>query len=303
MDVHVRDLRYFVAVAEELHFTRAAEGLYVSQPALSRQIAKLESDLRVRLFERDRRSVALTDAGRVLLERAQAVIAEWDVAQAAVNDAAASGAAVLRVGMQTSIGRGIISELGEGLAALRPGRTLQLNQVGWGDPTAGLADGGSDVALCWLPMVDPQAFDHHVLRVEPVLLALASDHPLAERRSVAFDEMIDVPLVALPADAGALRDRWLVTERRSAPAPIAATAHTADEAMEAVVSGLGAVLLSEGNTAIYERPGITFVPVVDLDPSVLALAWRRADERAVIADLVDVARQRWSSAASVDLTQ
>ncbi len=293
MDVHVRDLRYFVAVAEELHFTRAAERLYVSQPALSRQIAKLESDLRVRLFERDRRSVALTDAGMVLLDRARTVIAEWDEAQAAVNDAAASGAAVLRIGMQTSIGRGIIAELGEGLAARRPGWSLQLNQVGWDDPTTGLADGSSDVALCWLPLVDPHDFDHHVLRTEPVMLALAAEHPLAARPSITFDEMIDIPLVALPPDAGALRDRWLATDRRRTPAPVAVTARTADETMEAVVNGLGAALLSEGNTAIYERPGIAFVPVVDLDPSVLALAWRRADDRHVVADLVDVARRRW----------
>ncbi|MEM9517297.1 MAG: LysR family transcriptional regulator [Actinomycetota bacterium] len=293
MDVHIRDLRYFVAVAEELHFTRAAERLYVSQPALSRQIAKLETDLRARLLDRDRRNVALTEAGRILLERARMVIDEWDTAQAAVNDAAASGAAILRVGMQTSIGRGIIGELGEGLAARRPGWTLQLNQVGWDDPTTGLADGTSDVALCWLPVVDSQAFDHHVLGVEPVLLALASEHPFAARPSITFDEMIHIPLVALPPDAGALRDRWLATDRRDTPAPIATTARTADEAMEAVVNGLGAALLSEGNTAIYERPGIAFVPVVDLEPSALALAWRRADERHVIADLVDVARQRW----------
>ncbi|MEO1058966.1 MAG: LysR family transcriptional regulator [Actinomycetota bacterium] len=293
MDVHIRDLRYFVAVAEELHFTRAAERLYVSQPALSRQIAKLESDLRVRLLDRDRRNVALTEAGRVLLERARTVIDAWEAAQAAVNDAAATGAAMLRVGMQTSIGRGIIGELGEGLAVRRPGWTLQLNQVGWDDPTTGLADGTSDVALCWLPVVDSQVFDHHVLRVEPVLLALASEHPFAARHSITFDEMIDIPLVALPPDAGVLRDRWLATNRRSAPAPIATTARTADEAMEAVVNGLGAALLSEGNTAIYERPGISFVPVVDLEPSALALAWRRADDRQVIADLVDVARQRW----------
>jgi DNA-binding transcriptional LysR family regulator len=84
MDVHLRDLRYFVAVAEELHFTRAAERLFVSQPALSKQIRQLERDLRVMLLQRDHRTVSLTPAGAALLPTAQALLRDWEAAQHAI---------------------------------------------------------------------------------------------------------------------------------------------------------------------------------------------------------------------------
>jgi DNA-binding transcriptional LysR family regulator len=80
MDVHVRDLRYFVAVAEELHFTGASELLHISQPSLSKQIRVLERDLGFSLFQRDRRTVALTEAGEALLPRARALLSGWDEA-------------------------------------------------------------------------------------------------------------------------------------------------------------------------------------------------------------------------------
>lgn len=288
VDVHLRDLRYFVAVAEELHFTRAAERLFISQPALSRQIARLESDLRVTLLDRDRRRVELTAAGHVLLDRARQLLDEWDATQASVSDAAAGSDAVLRVGMQTSIGRGIVTALLDALRDRRPGWTLELNQVSWDDPTAGLVDGTSDVALCWLPLVDPEPYETAVLLDEPRMLAVAADHRLAGRESIAFSDMVDEPLVALPREAGVLRDHWLVMDRRSAEPAIATVARTADEAMEAVVNGLGAVLISEGNVPIYERPGIAFVTVDDLAPSTLALVWRSDDDRSVIRDLVEV---------------
>lgn len=89
MDVHLRDLRYFAAVAEELSFTRAAERLHLSQPALSKQIRGLERTLRVPLFDRDRRQVRLTAAGEALLDTARQVLAGWDDGTAAVADAAA----------------------------------------------------------------------------------------------------------------------------------------------------------------------------------------------------------------------
>jgi DNA-binding transcriptional LysR family regulator len=92
MDTHLRDLRYFVAVAEELHFTRAAKRLFVSQPALSKQIGHLEQSLKVQLFQRDRRRVELTAAGRELLWHARELLRQWDEAQQAVARAAARDA-------------------------------------------------------------------------------------------------------------------------------------------------------------------------------------------------------------------
>src|SRR4029453_1199656 len=97
-DVHVRDLRYFVTVAEELHFTRAAERLYVSQPALSKQVRALERQLGVELFRRDRRDVALTEAGAALLPHARRVLGAWAEGAAAVEAARAAQRSTLVVG-------------------------------------------------------------------------------------------------------------------------------------------------------------------------------------------------------------
>src|ERR1051325_3466506 len=97
MDVHLRDLRYFVTVAEHLHFTRAAEVLFISQPALSKQIRALESQLRVPLFDRDHQQVSLTAAGQALLPGARAVLDAWRAAEADLGVAAAQQAATLGV--------------------------------------------------------------------------------------------------------------------------------------------------------------------------------------------------------------
>ena len=118
MDVHGRDLRYFVTVADELHFTRAAERLFVSQPALSKQVRMLERQLGARLFERDRQGVGLTQVGAVLLPHARRVLAEWDAAWEAAERAKSQQRATLVVGMSTSPGRG-------GLLTSGPRRVLR----------------------------------------------------------------------------------------------------------------------------------------------------------------------------------
>jgi DNA-binding transcriptional LysR family regulator len=148
MDVHGRDLRYFVSVAEELHFTRAADRLFVSQPALSKQIGMLERQLGARLFERGRDGVRLTPVGTALLPHARLVLAEWDRAWAAAEQAKASQRAALVVGMSTSPGRGgLLPAIRSRFTAARPQATVTLRQVSWDDPTAGLADGSADVAF------------------------------------------------------------------------------------------------------------------------------------------------------------
>ena len=129
MDVHLRDLRYFVAVAEELNFTRAARRLHLSQPALSKQIQSLEAALHAQLLQRTRRDVKLTEAGEALLASTRSLLDSWDCTTSAVAEAAARDARVLRVGTLTSIGRalypGVVDQFGVSAARLA-GRTAIL---------------------------------------------------------------------------------------------------------------------------------------------------------------------------------
>ncbi|WP_405652120.1 LysR family transcriptional regulator [Streptomyces sp. NBC_00019] len=288
MDVHVRDLRYFVAVAEELSFTRAAsDRLFVSQPTLSKQIRQLELSLRTALFARDRRTVTLTAAGNALLPHARQMIEQWEGAQRAVGDAVAAHDATLTVGFQTSIGRGLIPAVTATMEKLLPGWRLQFRQVTWADPTVGLAGSEVDVAIAWLPIPTSGDFSHKVITREDRWVALPAGHPLADRPVVRFEDLADEPFIALPAAAGALREFWLGNDHRRTPAHIAATAETADETFEAVTSGLGIVLLSAGNAEIYKREDLVCRPVTGLSPSELAVVWRAGDDREVVRVFTD----------------
>jgi DNA-binding transcriptional LysR family regulator len=288
MDAHLRDLRYFVAVAEELNFTRAAERLFVSQPALSKQIRSLEDGLRVKLFDREHRAIALTAAGQALLPAARDVLREWDAAQKAVADAAAAEAAVLTVGLSTSVGRGLLQRGRERFAERRPTWRLRFRQVNWVDATAGLAAGEVDVALLWLPVPGQSAFCTQVLATEPRWVAFRDDHWLAGRTEVAFTELLDEPFLALPETAGPLRDHWLaLPDRAGHPVRIGGTVRNAEETFAAIEEGSGIVLLAEGNAAIYRRPGIGAIPVTGLRPTELALAWTNGEHRAAVRDFIE----------------
>ncbi|MFG3119024.1 LysR family transcriptional regulator [Streptomyces sp. NPDC048197] len=295
MDAHLRDLRYFVATAEELNFTRAAERLFISQPGLSKQIRQLEDGLRVRLFDRDRRTVTLTASGAALLPRARELVQLWDEAQRAVSDAAAAEAAVLTLGISTSTGRGLLPAIRALLAERRPNWRLQVRQIDWADATAGLADGETDLALLWLPFPGQEAFAVHVVATEPRWVALPAGHRLAATAEVPFAALLDEPFLALPESAGVLRDHWLaVDERGGRPVRIGGVVANADETFEAVAEGLGVVLLAAGNAAIYRRPGVVARPVAGLTPARLALVRRPDDHRTVLRDVLDAVRHHES---------
>lgn len=281
MDVHLRDLRYFTAVAEELHFRKAAERLFVSQPVLSRQIARLEQDLKARLFIRDRRSVRLTSAGEALLHRARHLLEDWDAATKEVTTLARKEQSVLVIGLQTGVGRGMLHTLTQALNAIqwRP----ELHQVAWNDATAGVEAGDCDAGFAWLGTTINPRCDYVVVAEEPIMLAVNSQHRLAGRRQASFAEISNEPLVALPESAKELRSFWLAEHaRHGSPAPIACEAATADEALENVAAGTGSVFISAGNSVLYAREGVHFLDVPDLPPARLAFLWRAGDTRDVI---------------------
>jgi DNA-binding transcriptional LysR family regulator len=299
MDVHGRDLRYFTAVAEELHFTRAAERLFVSQPALSKQIRALERQLGASLFVRDRQGVALTPVGAALLPYARRVLGDWDEAWAAVETAKAVQGTTLVVGMSTSPGRGgLLPAVRSRFTAAHPDAVLRLRQVSWEDPTAGLADGSSDVAYVWLPLPDQERYHLLVVAEEPRLVAFPDGHPLAARDTVEFADLLAEPFLALPAAAGPLRDYWLATDARAGrPARIGAEVASTEETYEALVAGLGVVLVAAGNAQLITLGGVTTRPVRGITPSRFALAWPRTTANPLTRAYADACRRARSARA------
>ncbi|MCI2417821.1 LysR family substrate-binding domain-containing protein [Saccharopolyspora sp. K220] len=184
--------------------------------------------------------------------------------------------------MQTAVGRGLQRRAMRRFSEQLPRWRVVLRLVDWTDPTAGLADGTSDVAFVWRP-VRPRDISTRTLRRERRVVAMPDDHPLADRAEIPFNDLLDEPFIALPPEAGELRDFWLASDARGGRAPvIGAVAGSADEVFEAIAAGLGVVLLAEGNAKLYNRPGITTRPVIGLTPAELAIAWRTNDTRLAV---------------------
>ncbi|MER5495132.1 LysR family transcriptional regulator [Streptomyces sp. NPDC002490] len=289
MDVHGRDLRYFVAVAEELNFTRAAERLFISQPALSKRIRVLEKQLGADLFLRDRRTVRLTAVGEVLLPRARGVLSVWCSAEAAVVRAREDERSTLVVGMSTSPGRGLLPALRARVVSRHPAARLVVRQVTWADPSAGLADGSTDVAFVWLPLPEAERYRCAVVAHEPRWVALPEGHPLAARAAVDeegavdFADLLDEPFLALPPEAGPLRDHWLALDARGGREPrIGGVVASAEETHEGVANGQGVVLLARGNAPLVVRDEVVALPVRGVSPSRLAVAARQGDHRPLV---------------------
>ncbi|WNV73737.1 LysR family substrate-binding domain-containing protein [Geodermatophilus sp. DSM 44513] len=201
--------------------------------------------------------------------------------------AAAADAAVLTVGFATAVARGLLAAAAERFRTDNPGWRLQLRQVPWSDPSAGLADATADVAVLWLPLADPRRLAWTELASEPRHVALPRDHPLAGRAEVAFADLLGEPFLALPDSAGALRDFWLAVDARGGRPPVVGgVVTTGEETFEAVAGGAGVALLSAGNAEIYRHSGVVTRPVTGLAPSRLAVAWRRDDDRPVTASFV-----------------
>lgn len=288
MDVDTRLLRYFVAVAEEGSLTRAAERLFVSQPALTKQIKQLETRLGVRLFTRSRIGMTLTEPGEVLAERVSTLLADWDQVLRETKRSARQAVRVLRIGFLASAAneatQGIIAEF----ACRRPGWRADMRQAAWSNPTAGLADGDVDAALLRLPCPGQDTLRVEVLFTEPRWVALPTAHPLATHEQIPFRDLWDEPFVAAPTETGWWRDYWLATEERDGhPVRIGAVTEQPDEWLSAIANGYGVALTPESSTRFYARPGVTYRPVIGVSASQVGVAWAASDDtNPVIQDFV-----------------
>ncbi|WFB08550.1 LysR family transcriptional regulator [Streptomyces sp. LX-29] len=288
MDVDTRLLRYFAAVAEEGTLTRAAERLFVSQPALTKQIKQLETQLGVRLFTRSHLGMTLTEAGGALAERVPALLAAWDQAMRETKSAAGQEARVLRVGFLASAANEATPRIIAEFARRRPGWRADMRQAAWSNPSAGLADGDVDVALLRLPFPGQDALRTAVLFTEPRWVALPAGHPFAARDLIPFRDLWDEPFVAAPAESGRWRDHWLATDERDGhPVRIGAVTEQPDDWLSAIANGYGIALAPASAARFYARPGVTYRPVSGVSPSRVGVAWAPADDtHPVVQDFV-----------------
>ncbi|BAL87991.1 putative LysR-family transcriptional regulator [Actinoplanes missouriensis 431] len=288
MDVDTRLLRSFVAVAEEGTLTRAAERLFISQPALTKQVRQLEARLGVTLFRRTRIGMTLTAAGEALVQRAPALLAACDEALSATKGAASREARLLRIGFLANAANEATPDIIGRFRRIRPEWQVRMSQANWSNPSAGLADGEVDAALLRLPFPGQERFRVEVLLTEPRWVALAAAHPLARCAAIPFARLWDEPFVAAPPETGRWRDYWLATDERDGrPVRIGATTDQPDDWLQAIANGYGVALAPASAARFYARPGVVYRPVDGVSPSRVAVVWPpSADTDPVIHDFV-----------------
>ena len=278
--MELRHLRYFVAVAEELHFTRAALRLNIAQPPLSQQIRALEEQLGVQLFVRTRRSVALTDAGQALLVRAREMLAAAQALPGELQRVARGEVGLLRIGFSSTLP--LTKVLRDVVADHRrnpPDVALNLREMHSQQQFDGLLRGELDVGLVRYNEDAPEGIRTRLLRRDPLRLVVPAAHRFARRRSVAIAECRDEAFVGFPGDAGTGTGPLL--KRLCAQAGfdprIAQEAREATTQIGLVAAGLGLAVLP-GPLEAVRIEGVRYVALEDAGALLVMSVATRADE-------------------------
>ncbi|MDH6521434.1 DNA-binding transcriptional LysR family regulator [Streptomyces sp. SAI-135] len=287
MDLDLRKLRYFVAVAEELHFGRAAERLHIAQPVLSRQIRSLEDELGASVFDRDRRGTVLTPAGRQLLEDAVPLLASAEALRRRVS-AAAQGAPTLTVGFMPGV---VVTPATAAFTARRPGVNVRLLRTSWDDQVEVLVDGRADIGIVRLP-IDRRGLQVRPLFQEPRVVMLPVGHRLAGNASVTVGDLASEHLLQDPDAVPEWRD--VAVELREGRRREVPAIHQVEEKLELVASGAGVCVLPLSTATFYTRPDVVPLPVEDIGPNEVALAWVSSRRSPLVHDFVEAAAETLS---------
>jgi DNA-binding transcriptional LysR family regulator len=277
-----RQLRYFIAVAEELSFTRAAQRLHLSQPPLSQQIQALEHDLGIRLLDRDKRNVTLTEPGKLFLEHARQILAMADDARIQVAEAAAGYSGHLRLAYTVSVSfhpalPQILIRMGQNAPNVR----IWLSEMYTDPQFAAIRLGQIDVGL--VRDVPGHEDDARALRVdvidrEPLLLALPSGHRLADREQLELAEVAGEPFVIQPRElAATLYDRLVQLAAKAGFHPVVRQqAQQLNGLLALVAAGIGMALVP-ASMRVVQLAGVSYVPLADPDAYLLLAVASRAE--------------------------
>ena len=277
IDLETRELRYFVAVAEELHFGRAARRLGIAQPPLSRAIQRLEHRLGVPLLDRGRRVVALTEAGVVMLREARVAL---DAVEAAAQRAHRAGTQQRAVVLVTKAGASfeLLRRLLDAVTREAADVSLEVVLCEVGEQAGQLRDGRADVALMHRPYDDLEGLETRDLLVEGQVALVPATHPLADRERLTLAEVADVPGLPLA--------RWPRLDG-TYPDGLGPEVRTQSQLAELVALGRTLLVIPASSRA-WQWPEHVAVPVVDAPEVTTVIAWPRTG-RAAITSVVRAA--------------
>ena len=288
--MELRQLRYFVAVAEELHFRRAAARLHMSQPPLSHQIRLLEEELGCELLSRTRRRVDVTPAGEAFLRDARAILADLDRAARNARRIQEGQTGLLRVSFAGSALLSLVPRVVQRLAALHPEIDIELRERSTSDQVRALAAGVTDLGLAPLPVADP-GLDVEVLARERTVAAVPAAHPLARRRRLTLRRLAEHPFVLFPREQAPGYHDMLMTAVTSAGTPprVIQQAAETQTIMGLVAAGTG-VSLVPASVQQLALEGVVYRPVADAPDTELAALSRRGERTRLIEAFLQAAR-------------
>lgn len=289
MDLELRHLRYFVAVAEELSFTRAAQRLHMAQPPLSRAIQSIEEHFGITLLLRTTRRVELTPTGSVLLDEARKVIARFDEALTRVSQARRVDREDLRIGFRPAASLPLLEPVVREFRSRFPDVAVDAVRIEWSEQVDCLLDGRADVAFVLGPVDRPD------MEITPLLAAeravgMPRDHTLSHRDAISI---ADLRHDAMAIPAGASSD-WQ-TFWTGAPRPIdsavdsAPMVSNADESLAVVLSGRALVIAIATVSTYYRDSSLSIVPIADIPPAVIGLATPWATSYETVAAFREIA--------------
>lgn len=287
-----RHLRYFVTVAEELHFTRAAARLNISQQPLSQQIKRLENELGVELFCRTSRSVELTEAGRVFLDDVRDLFAQTERAVRRAKQAANGELGELTVGYSSSTLCNVMPEAVQLFSEHYPGVTLKLRELCTPEQEEALLSGALDVGLLALPVSSPE-LAYERLFSDPLVAALPAHHPLAKNPQVTLSELKREPFVFYErAQKKLFHDLVLSLCQGVGFSPAVAQYATTEQAVVSLVAAGAGVAIVTASQQHLERAGVAYRSLKDVTTTVeIAAAWRCDDIATKVKNFVALTRR------------
>jgi DNA-binding transcriptional LysR family regulator len=290
--MELRHLRYFVAVAEELSFTRASERLFIAQPSLSTQMKQLELELGVELFNRSRRTIRLTDAGRVLLDDARQVLAQVDQTVELVRRVGSGGSGQLSIGFVPSASNLVLPRMLDTFRRDFPDVELFLREMPPDEVRRSLHERRIDVGFLMVPF-DDETLSCETIVSEPLIAAIPAGHPLARARSVTVASLAAEPFI-LPRQYSipGYQARVLLACERAGVEPrvVQKDIWLMQTVIALVAGGIGVALVPASEQHLH-REGVVYRALDDDVPTVdIGVAWRRDDRSAALDGLVAACR-------------